>query len=307
MNKRIVVQMAVALAFISFGCTTGIEGTKTITYSKEDKRLLRESEEEQLMKQLSLSFVKDWPKGKRFLVVDNRAAYLLQSSAMNSESLAGREFVYEGVVTRRTPSGSDEALLQFSNSGHLYNYPTGRTPSEAMKTLTGMDVPMLIDLDMIKSASQLLSGRKVWARTHLWYKLDGERYKGDKFVPVTIVEVRAGDAHFPMGIVVETERGERALFYMNMRNGGLESRTFQNLFALRDPREHYRQPSDEVWRLIQQGRVKQGMTKDECRLSLGNPAEVRAGHNWDSTLDLWQYANGTYLSFQDGLLVDFRE
>ena len=49
-----------------------------------------------------------------------------------------------------------------------------------------------------------------------------------------------------------------------------------------------------------------GMTKEECKLSLGNPTDVNSGHDWNSTIDFWQYPNGSYLRFQDGLLVSFR-
>ena len=48
------------------------------------------------------------------------------------------------------------------------------------------------------------------------------------------------------------------------------------------------------------------MTKEECKLSLGNPTDVNSGHDWNSTIDFWQYPNGSYLRFQDGLLVSFR-
>ena len=49
------------------------------------------------------------------------------------------------------------------------------------------------------------------------------------------------------------------------------------------------------------------MTKDECRLSLGNPDELQSGHNTSQTLDIWQYSDGTYLFFSDGILTNFRQ
>ena len=58
---------------------------------------------------------------------------------------------------------------------------------------------------------------------------------------------------------------------------------------------------------IENGQIRNGMTKEECRLSLGSPKEVNKGHNYSSTLELWQYTDGVYLQFQDGLLVNFRQ
>jgi hypothetical protein len=48
------------------------------------------------------------------------------------------------------------------------------------------------------------------------------------------------------------------------------------------------------------------MTKEECRLSLGNPAEVDTGHDYSQTLDLWKYNDGTTLWFEDGILTRIR-
>ena len=93
---------------------------------------------------------------------------------------------------------------------------------------------------------------------------------------------------------------------MNAGGAGNESRTFQNLFSLADPKIKFPGIQDEVWSLIQLGKVRPGMTKEECKLSLGNPSDVNSGHDWNSTIDLWQYTNGTFLRFQDGVLLDFR-
>ena len=49
---------------------------------------------------------------------------------------------------------------------------------------------------------------------------------------------------------------------------------------------------DAVWEMICAGKVREGMTKEECRLSLGNPDDVDSGHDWNSTLDIWRYENG---------------
>ncbi|MDE6400707.1 MAG: hypothetical protein K2L68_07600, partial [Muribaculaceae bacterium] len=64
---------------------------------------------------------------------------------------------------------------------------------------------------------------------------------------------------------------------------------------------------DDVWQLICSSKVRTGMTKDECRLALGNPKEVDSGHDYTQTLDLWHYSDGAVLWFEDGILTRFRK
>lgn len=85
---------------------------------------------------------------------------------------------------------------------------------------------------------------------------------------------------------------------------GVESRSFRNLFTLSDPKEKYPSILPEIWDAICDGHVRNGMTKDECRLAIGNPADSQSGHDWNSTIDIWSYPDGTFLRFQDGILVD---
>ena len=93
---------------------------------------------------------------------------------------------------------------------------------------------------------------------------------------------------------------------MNPIHRGLESRTFADLFFVADPKIRHSSIRPEIWELICEGKVKSGMTKEECKLALGNPDDVATGHDWNQTIDIWNYKNGMYLQFQDGLLTKFR-
>ena len=79
------------------------------------------------------------------------------------------------------------------------------------------------------------------------------------------------------------------------------------LFLLADPKGKYPHISNENWALIQQGKVGTGMTKEECKLSIGNPDDLQSGHSRSQTMDIWQYNDGTFLMFEDGLLTRFRQ
>ncbi len=85
------------------------------------------------------------------------------------------------------------------------------------------------------------------------------------------------------------------------------SRNFASIFYFSDPKAKYPNITDENWTLIQHGKVGIGMTKEECKLSIGNPDELQSGHSRSQTMDIWQYNDGTFLMFEDGLLTRFRQ
>lgn len=264
--------------------------------------------EEKMMEDLRAPLLKDWEQGKTFLISDNRIVLVFDTyNGVNSEdSLVGKVIRFEGVTTKATPGNDDEAVIVFSNGTDKLAYSTGKSMAVADTMISSMDLPMLIDLQLVDHARELLMGKKVWTRSQLWYDLNEDKIEGRKFVPIQINAVEPGNMIFPVKLTIKDENGNDAVLFMNIGKVGMESRTFQNLFSLSDPKERYADIREDVWKLIQRGKVKQGMTKLECKLALGNPDDVNAGHDWNSTIDIWQYTNGAFLRFQDGLLVDFR-
>ncbi|MDE6409415.1 MAG: hypothetical protein K2K81_04125, partial [Muribaculaceae bacterium] len=177
---------------------------------------------------------------------------------------------------------------------------------EALENLSSLDIPMLIDLDLVDEYRKKLEGMKVWTRSQLWYDEAGEKKPGHKFIPVTITKVFPGDMLFNLHLKIKEESGAESTLYMNPTNRGLESRTFASLFFMSDPKTRYPSIQPEVWENICNGKVTIGMTKEECKLSLGNPDDVNTGHDWNQTIEIWNYKNGSFLQFQDGLLTRFR-
>lgn len=288
-----------------------MEGTKTIRMTKTERRELMPSDEQVFVAVMKSEPLSDWQPGKRFLVSDEKASMVLRSADGSSDSLKGAVLTYTKVESRRTPSGAEETVIIFSGNGKELRYATGRTVTDSNKRLTASDIPMLIDLDLVDKASRLLSGKKVWTMSNLWYDADGNIARGVKYVPVTITGVKPGDKVFPLLVSFEDATGKEFGMWMSVRNDDSQSsagasRWFGNLFSLSDPRLGHQEIDDAVWELICAGKVREGMTKEECRLSLGNPDEVDSGHDWNSTLDIWRYQNGTFLRFQDGKLANFR-
>ena len=65
---------------------------------------------------------------------------------------------------------------------------------------------------------------------------------------------------------------------------------FTVLFGIGNLRAKYPNITEEVWNMISRGKVRKGMTTDECRLALGNPIRIHivtGGH------ETWSYERKT--------------
>ena len=254
----------------------------------------------------------DWEKGRPFLVADNRAILIFDQQGLppdpDATGLGGSTLLFDGIENRINLAGESSVCIVFTAAdGSKYVYNTGKTPEQAREGIKSDNIPMLIDLGMIQEAANLLNGKKLWTRTSLWYDRNGNRIKGKKFVPVNVSVVGPGSMVFPLKVGFTDMNGNYAEVFLNFGNSGTDSRSFSHIFYLDDIRKKFPSVSDEVWELICNEKIQKGMTKEECKLSLGNPSEVSAGHDYSQTLDLWHYPDGSVLWFEDGLLSRFRK
>ena len=295
------------VSILSIGCSTGIESTKRIELSKEDRKQTAVTPEDTFLCKVQAQPHDEWSIGKRFVATDDRTALIFDANQLASEvermALAGKELQFRGTTSQMMPNGDKAIVLLFSDGSHTLSYNTRKPQGNAIHST---EIPMMIDLDIVSQVRQKLVGLNLWTRSSLWYNASGEKTDGQKYVPVTITDVTFGDKVFPIKVLFTDSDGSLHMMLMNVTDSGIDSRSFANLFYLSDPRPKYPHIDDEVWQLIQNGQVRNGMTKEECRLSLGSPKEVNKGHNYSSTLELWQYTDGVYLQFQDDLLVNFR-
>lgn len=299
----------VLASLLLVSCNTGIEGTGTIRMSRAERRETRPTAEDMLARQIFSDSLAAWRPGKPFYVSDNKIDLILEHPDNPEIRLEGDTLLFDGVEERGAAGTERHCVLRFRNGENFLRYNTGKDLASARNTLTGLDVPLLIDIDMVMLADSILRGRTLWTLTPLWYDDNGEIMAGRKYVPVRITSVEAGNSVFPFLISFTDADGNPAHLLMGTRSAsglGSETRTFPALFSLTDPKEKYPSILPEVWELICDGRVRTGMTKNECKLALGNPSEVDAGHNWSNTIDVWTYKDGTFLHFENGLLVNFR-
>ena len=292
-------------------CFTGIESTKKINLSREDKKNAHPSPEEKFMEQVVSMPLKCWERGKRFIASDDKALLIIVPqqgiSPVGPDSIKGQVLEFVGIESKINAAGNFTVTVLFADGRYLYAYDTAKEFQNAMEEVRSDHIPMLIDEEMVNQAKHLLTGNSFWTRSNLWYDEEGNRIDGKKFVEVEVTDVKPGNMIFPLLLEIKGPGDEKAFMFMNYGTDNNESRSFQNLFSLTDIRKNYPNIEPDVWQYICEGKVKIGMTKDECRLALGNPADVNSGHDYSQTLDIWAYENGRVLWFEDGKLIRLRQ
>lgn len=302
--------IVVMLACGAASCSTGIEGTKTIKMSRAERRETAPTDEEVFARQFASQRLDTWRPGKQFLVVDQKARLIYDFDGLRAtDSVTGRILSFETMELLPDPGGRDVVAIRFRDGSGRVRYRTSLSAEKGVADISGLDMPMVVDLDLVALADSLMRGKTLWVRSRLWYDDNANPYDGRKFVAVTISRVRPGNAVFPLIVDFVDDKGAAAHVYMNVKGEtglGAESRTFPTLFSLTDPKTSYPSIQPEIWDNIRNGKVAVGMTKDECKLALGNPTDVDTGHTWGNLVEIWGYKDGKFLYFEDGRLANFR-
>lgn len=308
MKRCVILSLIVFAVLFQSGCFTGIESTPRIT----DKEVVRhnavESREEKFASALVQDGFSEWKPGKELVVVDDRITLLLTGDGMLS---AGDTIVYGGYYEIPAVTGDSATVLTFvsvdpSPKSRSWDY---RMESSALH-LNGrksFEVPFTVDLDIVDRAGKLLVGNRYYIMTSLWVNSAGEDVGGLRYVPVTVTDVDAGNSLYPLKVGFVTDDGRRSGVMMTVGKDRRSTRNFENIFAFDDPHLRYPSITDHIWELIVKGDIVAGMTREECRLSLGTPRDVKKGHNGSSYFEQWTYDNGAYLIFDDGLLSHYRK
>lgn len=303
--RQYLLPLLAALCLCGLSACYTVDRTKKIELTKSDLKTIAPSAEEQLLADVGGVALASWMPGRRFQATDDRAALLFSQEGMPADpaqvAIGGKMLVYKGLNASLRPDGTEAVVLLFSDSDKTYQLPTGKKSSELTDYLS-TDLPMMVDLELVEALNSKLSGKQLWTRSSLWYDEQGERFTGEKFVPVKVLGVEPGNAEFPVKVWFEDTSRRRSFYWMSFGRSAADSRPFASLFSIADPRLLYPDVEDHVWRLIQTGQVAQGMSKDLCRLALGNPSEVNSGHDYSRLIDIWTYPDGRVLQFEDGVL-----
>ncbi|MFI3240905.1 MAG: hypothetical protein R3Y22_10070 [Bacteroidales bacterium] len=298
------------LPLVLTGCFSETETTKRIS-SREVRRHVKgtKSDEEKFMELYELKDFSKWEIGRLFYVTDNKLKSILTPyDGIDTLNLADKVVKYQGYSEYISIDGEKDIALYFLVDDSIYiEYQTNRTMEQITEMERVFKVPFMVDMELIVSVNNLLKGRELYIKTPLWYDENNNLIKGERFIPVVITEILPGDATLPLKLKFQSvESGVTAYLFISSNDDSIINRSFESIFSFDNPKNEYPNISDENWKLIIKGRVAVGMTKDECRLSLGSPNSISSRPNYSTLVEIWYYNNGAYLIFEDGLLTKFR-
>lgn len=294
--------MSAVCPFILTGCFTGVESTPKITAREVERRHAVETPEMIYASPLAVEPPARWQAGKLFYVTDGKISYALTPYDISVNLHNGDLLTYQGHEPVKSMTEIDDTDFIFTTAaGDTLRYRV-EAPYDEIAGRASLDVPFTIEMSLVEAASRLLSGNDYYITTSLWFNDNGDNINGRQLVKVHIDSVTPGNTNYLLAVHFTDGRGTSSRVYMSTGNGARSTRNFDTLFTLTDPREKYRYITDAIWDYITRRAVCKEMTREECRLAVGNPVEVYRGHY----IERWNYDNGRYLIFDDDHLQEFR-
>ncbi|MDE6098161.1 MAG: hypothetical protein K2G24_04675 [Muribaculaceae bacterium] len=311
MRRAQYVLAAILAPVLLQSCFTGIESTPRIGESELRRQHVTTTPEQKFLSDVVPQAPAQWSRGKEFHVTDSRIRLIFTTASTGTDSLAGEVIRFCRFDTVPAVDSHEAAEAIFTHGSDTLRWRPGFDIAE-LAGRSRLDVPFTVDMDLLAQVKAQMLGHTYYITTPLWYDPQSlQAVNGLRHIPVEITDVRAGTADMPFNVVFSpgseaADTTSRSVL-MTIGSDRLATRNFHRLFAFENPRRRYLSITDEVWKLIIHSKVRQGMTRDECRLALGAPLQIVYGNNTAGTAERWSYPDGVYLIFDDGLLSRFRQ
>lgn len=294
--------LAVASVVLTGCFFTGVEGTKSIDDKQTTKKAATTIVEP--LDSLAAAPFTQWRKGDAFIVTDEQIGILVAEISPKAEIRPGDTLRYVSAVEENIYGTKSSAYVNFTL------HDTVRVKLKSGKTMAALrearSLPFLVADAAVERAKAEMAGRELYIATPQWYDPEGNATTGIKYARVKITDVVSGNKVYSIKVMFEYD-GKPFSLYMSLANDAVTNRRFSNLFARTDPHQSYPQITDEHWAMIQRGLINDDMTRDECRLALGAPASINKSPSYQGLREVWQYSDGRYLIFIDGILTDYRK
>jgi len=174
--------------------------------------------------------------------------------------------------------------------------------------------------DDLGKAKKRWLGKKVYSSTHqiMTYDSEAEKYGRVKVgisEPLNVIDIWWGVeyhyGYYPIWIIVETSKKEKGFIRISYSwtnqspENWTSERPWEGKLYEDDLRERLKY-SDEIWNLIDNQKVKIGMTKEQVILSWGIPDKINKDISETMVTEQWVYDSG-YLYFRGGKLVTIQK
>lgn len=292
------------LAAMLTGCFTGVESTPRITAADARHSGVTDTPELALSAKMGPERPSQWRPGKQWVVTDSKISLIFTPTV--TDALPSDTLTLVGLQPITTITGEQAAAIALACGDRTYIYMPG-VAWDVLDRRDRIDIPFAIELSQVSQADSLLRGHRYYIKTPQWRDDNGRPTTGLRHVPVTITSVTAGTETAPLMVHFTTEGDTaRRSVYLTCGSRPTANRNFDRVFTLSDPRREYPAITDATWQHIIHSQVVEGMTRDECRLALGTPADLRRGATTGAQIEHWSYDDGVYLIFEDGILTRFR-
>ncbi len=286
-------------------CFTGIESTPKITFDGsivENETSI--SEEQKYLSNIKNETFNQWYKGKEFVVTDSKISLIFNNANNLPDSIVGSIIKYQKYETSISVAGTAITNLYFTYNCDTLIYSINATPQE-IASRKSFNIPFTIQQSVITEVTHTMLNNTYYNITPLAYDSIGNTLNIQKFVPIKINAIKAGNHLYPIKVHY-TSNNNSYWVYMTIGNEIQSTRNFETLFFLTNPRKKYPHISDNHWNAITKNIVIIGMNKEECRLALGVPNQIERLPSNAGIFEHWKFNNGIQLLFEDGLLKEFR-
>ncbi len=205
---------------------------------------------------------------------------------------------YLEVALSRTNSGMDvndfqaeKKMRYFSNAISFSNKKSGNL--EALKDRY-MDLTVYPKQTLTVKRIFGLESKQMEARVHL-----------PRYTVLKIKEITTSSPGSLAILSLEDRQGALYITEVDLKYDVIvkNENYIEDLFGFGDMKQKYPAITEERWKIIAQGELEEGMSADECRLSIGNPVDIQLKK--DSRFETWFY-NGRTLEFENGTLQRFK-
>lgn len=254
-----------------------------------------------------------WKPGEQFIYVDSALNITLkpeQPILNDTTNYKNTSFTFAGIKEQTDWNGNSTLDFIFEANNRKYKFESGKSLIQFSDSTYNPLIAGLIWFPEIQKADSLLAGKTLYILSSEWQSPNDNLLKyARKFVPVKITNVIPGTAYIPVTILFQDQEGRNYSIGVTL-SGTLNTSSrykFSRIFSFNNPREKYKEIEDSTWTLITEGKLTNGMTQQEVRLSIGKPSEINRIPTYSGLREQWLYNNGTMIQFQDGRIVSFRK